>query len=57
LTMKDNIMLFTSFEEHWKPGCMVSCKTVQVEKGMQKDKPNQRRTELVRGCLVLWSKW
>ncbi len=31
---------------------MVSCRTVQGQKGVQKDKRNQCQTELIRGCLV-----
>jgi hypothetical protein len=46
---------FNLFEEHSKPGCMVSCRTVQGQKGVQKDKRNQRLIELIRGCLVPWS--
>jgi hypothetical protein len=55
LTMRNNKMFSASFwriEEHWKPGCMVSCRTVQGRKRCAKDKRNQRRTELIRGRLA-----
>ncbi len=43
--LQEHSSLFGRTEEHGKPGCMVSCRTVQNQR-------NQLRTELVRGCLA-----
>ncbi len=55
MVTKNNIEFFQFFwrtKEHWKTSCMVSYKTVQGQKGVQKDKRNQRPTKLIRGCLA-----
>jgi hypothetical protein len=50
LTMKKNRMFSACFE-HWKPGCMVSCKTVQGRNKCARRQAKPRRTELARRCL------
>jgi hypothetical protein len=37
------VVLFTSPQEHWKPGCMVSCKTVQAWKRCAKRQAKNQR--------------
>jgi hypothetical protein len=50
--VEEHLKLHVLFAEHWKPFCMVSCRTLQGEKGVEEDKRNMCRTELNRGYLA-----
>jgi hypothetical protein len=50
--VEEHVKLHVLFAEHWKPCCMVSCRTLQGEKGVHEDKRNMCQTELNRGSLA-----
>jgi len=50
--VEEHLKLHVLFAEHWKPCCMVSCRTLQGEKGVQEDNQNMCWTELNRGYLA-----
>ncbi len=50
--VEQHVKLHVLFAEHWKPCCMVSCRTLQGEKGVQEDNWNMCWTEHNRGYLA-----